>query len=114
MSEYLIIGNGVAGTTAAENIRKIEKHGRITIVTEEGLPFYYRIRLNEYISGDIKKDALIAKRDSWYSENSIGLMLNTRVTGIYPDKREVVIDEGDIIHYDRLLIATGSRSFIPP
>ncbi len=114
MGEYLIIGNGVAGTTAAENIRKIDKAGRITIVTEEGLSFYYRIRLNEYISGDIGKDALMAKRGSWYSENNIGLMLNTRVTGIDPEKRQVVTEKGDAIHYDKLLIATGSRSFIPP
>lgn len=114
MSEYLIIGNGVAGTTAAESIRKIDKSGRITIVTEEELSFYYRIRLNEYISSDIGKDALMAKRASWYDQNNIGLMLNTRVTGIDPDKRQVATEKGDTIHYDKLLIATGSRSFIPP
>jgi len=50
MTRYLIIGNGVAGTTAAENIRKQDKDGDITIITEEDLPFYSRIRLNEYIA----------------------------------------------------------------
>lgn len=114
MSEYLIIGNGVAGTTAAENIRKIDKAGRITIVTEEGLSFYYRIRLNEYISGDVGQDGLMAKKGSWYSENNIGLILNTRITSIDPDKRQVVTEKGDTIHYDKLLIAAGSSSFIPP
>jgi nitrite reductase (NADH) large subunit len=114
MSDYVIIGNGVAGTTAAENIRKIDKAGRITIITEEGLSFYYRIRLNEYISGDINKDALMAKRGSWYIENNIGLILNTRVTGIETDKMQAVTEKGETIHYDKLLIATGSRSFIPP
>jgi nitrite reductase (NADH) large subunit len=114
LSEYLIIGNGVAGTTAAENIRKNDKTGRITIVTEEDLSFYYRIRLNEYISGDINKDALMAKKGSWFSENNIRLMLNTRITGADPDKRHVITEKGDTIPYDKLLIATGSRSFIPP
>jgi len=50
MTDYLIIGNGVAGTTAAENIRKTDKEGNITIMTGEDLPFYHRIRLTEYIS----------------------------------------------------------------
>ncbi|MCP4633235.1 MAG: FAD-dependent oxidoreductase, partial [candidate division Zixibacteria bacterium] len=71
MTNYLIIGNGVAGTTAAENIRKQDAEGKITIITEEGTPFYYRIRLNEYLSGDIDENALIAKNEQWYKERDI-------------------------------------------
>ena len=79
MSNYLVIGNGVAGTTAAENIRKIDKEGNITIVTGEGLPFYYRIRLNEYISGEIEEDDLVAKKEEWYRNQNINLELVTRI-----------------------------------
>jgi NADPH-dependent 2,4-dienoyl-CoA reductase/sulfur reductase-like enzyme len=50
---------GVAGTTAAEFIRKQDVKGKITIVTGEALPFYYRIRLNEYISADISEQTLV-------------------------------------------------------
>ena len=50
--KYIIIGNGVAGTTAAINIRKIDNEGEITILSDEAYPFYSRIRLMEYISGD--------------------------------------------------------------
>ena len=73
MTDYVIIGNGVAGTTAAENIRKNDKEGPITMVTEEGLPFYYRVRLNEYISGGVTEQELIAKKDKWYREQNIEL-----------------------------------------
>lgn len=114
MTEYLIIGNGVAGTTAAENIRKNDSNGKITIVTDEDLSFYYRIRLNEFISGEIDQDVLLAKKDSWYEDNNIELMLNTRITDGEPDKRTVVTDKDEILTYDKLLIATGSHSFIPP
>jgi len=114
MAGYLIIGNGVAGTTAAENIRKNDKAGKITIVTDEDLSFYYRIRLNEYISGDISQDELMAKKNSWYKENNIELKLNTKITGVDPDKKTVVTDKGESLSYDKLLIATGSHSFIPP
>ena len=62
MTSYLIVGNGVAGTTAAENIRKLDKTGKITVVTEESTPFYYRMRLPEFISGDLTEDKLNAKK----------------------------------------------------
>ena len=75
MANYLVVGNGVAGTTAAENIRKNDKSGAITIVTEEDLPFYYRIRLNEYVSGDIDEKTLIAKKEKWYKDHDINIML---------------------------------------
>jgi len=114
MAGYLIIGNGVAGTAAAENIRKNDKAGEITIVTDEDLSFYYRIRLNEYISGDISQGELMAKKDSWYRENNIELKLNTKITGIDPDKKSVATDKGESLSYEKLLIATGSHSFIPP
>ena len=62
MKNYLIVGNGVAGTTAAENVRKQDKEGKITIVTDEDFPFYWRLRLNEYLAGDLAEEALAAKK----------------------------------------------------
>jgi nitrite reductase (NADH) large subunit len=114
MAKYLIIGNGVAGTTAAENIRKQDKKGNITIVTDEDLPFYWRIKLNEYISGDITEEQLLAKKEDWYKEQDITLKLKTRIVGAYPEKKVVVTEDNEELVYDSLLIATGSHSFIPP
>ncbi len=114
MANHLIIGNGVAGTTAAENIRKLDKAGKITIVTEESTPFYYRMRLPDFISGDLTEDKLSAKKDQWYKDQGIELKLKTRIQGADPGKKTVSTQNGLEIPYDRLLIATGSRSFIPP
>jgi len=114
MKNYLIVGNGVAGTTAAENIRKLDKEGNIRIVTDEDLPFYYRIRLNEYISGDMAERDLIAKGRDWYHERAIDLRLRTRVIDVKPTEKVVITDKDERIPYDVLLIATGSHSFIPP
>jgi len=114
MVDYLIIGNGVAGTTAAENVRKVDKEGKITVVTEESTPFYYRMRLPDFISGDLTEDKLSAKKDQWYKEQGIELKLKTRIQGANPSKKSVVTQGNQEIAYDRLLIATGSRSFIPP
>jgi nitrite reductase (NADH) large subunit len=114
MTNYLIIGNGVAGTTAAENIRKIDKSGYIRIVTDEDIAYYYRTRLNEYISGDIIEQDLLAKKQGWYKETGIELLLKTRITTGDPLKKIVIAEDNKKIHYDKLLIASGSRSFIPP
>ncbi len=114
MKKYLIIGNGVAGTTAAENIRKNDPEGQITIVTDEVLPFYYRIRLNEFISGDIQEEALVAKKKQWYGDNRIDLKLGTPVTGADPEKKVLLTGDNQEYSYDVVLVAAGSHSFIPP
>jgi len=114
MKNYLIIGNGVAGTTAAENIRKHDKEGKITIVTDEAFPFYWRIKLNEYISGDVKEEDLLGKKEAWYREQKIDLRLKTRMVGAEPGQRVVITETGERLPYDCLLVAAGSHSFVPP
>ncbi|MFC1523633.1 NAD(P)/FAD-dependent oxidoreductase [Thermodesulfobacteriota bacterium] len=112
--KYLIIGNGIAGTTAAETIRKIDSAGEITIITDEDLPFYYRIRLNDYIAGDVTEQELVGKKKSWYGDRNISLHTGLRVVSGIPGDREIVTSNHLVFPYDRLLLATGSRSFIPP
>ena len=114
MANYMIIGNGVAGTTAAENIRRQDKKGNITIVTDEDLSFYWRIKLNEYISGDITEEQLLAKKEDWYRDQNITLKLKTRIVRADAQKKVVVTEDKKELAYDSLLIATGSHSFIPP
>ena len=114
MKKYLILGNGVAGTTAAENIRKQDKEGKITIVTDEEFPFYWRLRLNEYLAGDITEEALAAKKAQWYGDQRIDLKLKTLIAGADPNEKVVFTEDKQRLSYDSLLIATGSHSFIPP
>ena len=114
MKNFLIIGNGVAGTTAAEFIRKHDAKGKITIITDEALPFYYRIRLNEYISSDISEQELVAKNQQWFKDNDIDLELRTRIVEANPQQKVIVSENNRKFYYDLLLIATGSHSFVPP
>ncbi|MCF8143475.1 MAG: FAD-dependent oxidoreductase [Deltaproteobacteria bacterium] len=114
MTDYLIVGNGVAGTTAAETIRKQDKNGSILTLTDEDLPFYYRIRLSEFLTGDLSDQNLVAKEESWYQDQEIKLRLNARVVNAEPREKTVILKNGERISYDSLLVATGSHSFIPP
>jgi len=114
MAHYLIIGNGIAGTTAAEHIRKQDDKGSITIVADEGLAFYNRMKLNELISGEMPEQKLMMKKDEWYKEQRIDLKLKTRIESAEPAEKVVVTKDNKKLPYDRLLIAAGSHSFIPP
>lgn len=114
MTNYLIMGNGVAGTTAAEHIRKLDKEGDITIISDEDVPFYYRLRLNEYLAGKLDEDGLIANEKQWYKDQDIHLKLGARVVSVEAVKKFVETEDKDRLFFDRLLVATGSHSFIPP
>ncbi len=112
--KYIIIGNGVAGTTAAANIRKVDHEGEITIVSDEAYPFYSRIRLIDYLAGETDEKGLVIYKDAWYEKNNIKLLLNTPVSEIDKDMKEIAVPSGQRLKYDKLLIATGGVSFIPP
>jgi nitrite reductase (NADH) large subunit len=111
---YIIIGNGVAGTTAAEAIRKNDPAGEIKIFTDEAFPFYSRIRLIEYLAGELEEPKLQIRAKAWYEDQRIGLFLNTKITAIDKDRKHVVTQSGEPYPYDKLLLATGSNSFVPP
>lgn len=111
--KYLILGGGVAGTTAAINIRKLDTEGAITIVSEESAPFYSRIRLIELLSGSIREEALIIKREIWYEDNRIELISNSRVIKIDAGQMTATLDSSSTIGFDRLLIALGASCRLP-
>jgi nitrite reductase (NADH) large subunit len=111
---YVIIGNGVAGTTAASFLRDLDTEGHITVVTEESIPFYSRIRLIEYLSKEADAEDIIMKDDEWYNRKNIKVLLNTYISDIDREKKCIATNKGESLPYDRLLLATGGISFIPP
>ncbi len=110
---FLIIGNGAAGYYAAETIRKINKTCKITIVSNESELSYYRPALSDLInSNDTSKFYIVD--ESWYKENDIYVLLNTNVEKINEESQTVTLDTGFDLRYDKLILANGSRNFIPP
>lgn len=113
-TKYLIIGNGIAGLAAIREIRKKDKEARIKIVSSEGVLTYYRTKLTEYISKDFEDEELLVAKEEWYADNNIELHLSKIVEEIDTDNNKIVLDDSQQIEYDKLLIATGSRPFVPP
>ena len=114
MTTYLIIGNGVAGNAAAENIRKFDPEGQIAIFSKEDRPFYYVPALPEYVAGDKEADQIIIHAQSWYEQHRIDLHLATAVTKIDAAQKFVETAKGERLAFEKLLLATGGKSFIPP
>jgi len=112
--KYVIVGSGVAGTNAAKNIRKIDQDGEITILTEENIPFYSRIRLIEYLAGEANAEDITIHNKNWFETNKITFLQDSPVTEIDKDKKRVATTKGESFDYDRLLLATGGVSFVPP
>ncbi|MDX1745029.1 MAG: FAD-dependent oxidoreductase [Halobacteriales archaeon] len=104
---YVIIGDGIAGSSAAETIREAAPGADITVVTDEGEPLYNRILIKEFAKGKIPEAPLSIHDETWYAKRDIELRLNTFITSVDTDARELTTHEGDVIAYDQLLVATG-------
>jgi len=107
--EYLIIGSGVAGITAAQEIRHVDPDGRVLVVSDEGTPYYYRASLSEWIAGKTTDDMLPGRTPSFYEHMHISQKTGHAVR-VDPEAHQVHLADGEILGYDRLLIATGARA----
>lgn len=104
---YVIIGNGVAGTTAAENLRKIDPNCSIQLLTNEAYPLYNRVSLPRFLQGVITEQKVMIRDFAWHEQRNIQLITETLVTNVNTDERVVVMDNGQQLPYDALLVATG-------
>jgi nitrite reductase (NADH) large subunit len=114
MTTYLIVGNGVAANSAAESIRKLDPEGAISMFSKGKHNFYYVPALPEYVSGEKKIKDFTLHDEKWYEKNRIDLHLGAEITAIDPAQKTAVAKNGERFHYDRLLLACGGVSFVPP
>src|SRR3954471_19817362 len=112
----VVIGNGMAGARAVEEVlaRGGADQFDITMFGDEPYGNYNRILLSHILSGVQDTSEIFINPLDWYRENAITLHAGSRVTDIDRASRKVLSDTGIKLHYDKLLIATGSRAFIPP
>lgn len=112
--KLVVIGNGMAGISAVEQILKLTTKFDITVFGSEPHPNYNRIMLSYVLEGSKTIDDIVLNDLHWYQENGITLHIGTTVTKIDEQAKEVVTDGGVRVPYDKVLIATGSNSFILP
>ncbi len=110
----MIIGSSAAGAKAAETIRRLQPTAAIAVITEEEVPFYSRCLLPSYLSGEKDEKGLSFRHDSFADDLSLDMFLGERVVSLNPERQQLTTESGIVFGYDKLLIATGSSSLMPP
>lgn len=110
----VIIGNGMAANRVLEEMGTEHAFDQIQVLSDEAIPHYNRIMLSPLLANETSLPDITPHDASWYRRHRIQIYLNHPVKEIDPDNRQVICHNGEIFKYDALLLATGSRSAIPP
>ncbi len=105
--KYVIIGSGISGTTAAEELRKIDDACEITILSTEKHRLYSRVLLPRYIKGTLPRERCFLKKETWYAEQNIRCVFGVRVVELNVAEKFVSTADGQTFGFDRLLLATS-------
>jgi len=114
--KYLIIGGGVAGTTAAETIRQNDAIAPVAVINDESYPVYSRVALSKHAFYSQEEEDYWYKKPEWYVKENIELIAGKSAINLDINKKIVRLNDGEEIEYEKLLIATGScaRKWVVP
>lgn len=108
--DFLIIGGGLAGVSAAETLRALGARGSVAIVSGEVDPPHDRPPLSkEFLRDERSREQILLRPLDFYQSKRVGLVLGRPALSLKPDAHEVVLADGETVGYQRLLLATGGR-----
>ncbi len=108
-----VIGNGAAGNVAAETIIRYKPEAEVMMFARESYPLYSPCALPDCLGGDLERARLFLKKAEDYRSNGIETIFGQNVEKIDVKERLVITDQASY-HYDRMIMATGSKAVIPP
>jgi len=111
---YVVIGNGIAGQTCAEELRKLDADASIVMIAAEKHPLYNRVALPRYLRGQVRREKVFMRTIEDYQRQNLDIHFETWVTEIDAQAKVVHTNRGETFAYDALLIATGGRPKPPP
>lgn len=109
MARHVIIGGGIAGVSALEEIRKLNPTGEITLFEIEEIPCYSRVLLPHYVKGIVPREKVFLRTPDWYGRQGVDWRHGVQVEGIDVSNRFVTTSEGREEPFDTLLITTGTE-----
>ena len=111
---YVILGNGIAGQTAAEELRKLDADASIVMIAAERHPLYNRVALPRYLRGQVRREKVFMRTVEDYAKHNLEIHFETWATEVDVVTRMVRTNRGQEFPYDALLVATGGRPKPPP
>jgi NAD(P)H-nitrite reductase large subunit len=113
MKRYMIIGSGTAAVGCLEGIRSVDREGTVTMISKEGRMPYYRPLISYYLQGKTDFDQMKYRPDGFYKDNNCDVIFAS-AESIDSVAKTVRLDNGSLLLYDELCVATGSSPFVPP
>lgn len=111
--KYVLIGNSAAAVGCIEGIRQQDKNGEIVVVADEPYHTYSRPAISYLLYGKTTEERMKYRPNDFYQKMNCAVMLSRKATRVEPQEKWLFLGDGTIVEYDKLLIATGSRPFIP-
>lgn len=111
---YVIIGNSAAAVGTIAGIREFDSTGNITVISDEKYHTYSRPLISYWLQGKVNDKNIMYRPADYYEQNGVTPVLGRKVMKIDTSNRTVVLDDGLSVQYDKLMVATGSKPFVPP
>lgn len=111
---YVIIGNSAAAVGTIAGIREFDSTGNITVISDEKYHTYSRPLISYWLQGKVNDKNIMYRPADYYEQNGVTPVLGKKVTKIDTTNKAVVLDDGLSVQYDKLMVATGSKPFVPP
>lgn len=112
-TKYIIIGASAAGINAAKTLRKLDKHSKITVISKDNA-VYSRCMLHRVLDGSRNLETINFTEPDFFEKNDIDWIKNVDVRSIDIDSKKVILENNTTYKFNKLLIASGASSFIPP
>ncbi|MEN3280103.1 MAG: nitrite reductase large subunit [Solirubrobacteraceae bacterium] len=114
LAGVVVVGGGIAGQAVCEALREHDADTPITLVCAEPRLPYDRVRLSEILVSGASTETLALRPPEWFEDQRVGVLVGRRVAAVRPDERFVVLEDGAVLPYRALVLATGSNPLMPP
>ena len=113
MPKYVIVGASAAGIGAVEAIRDVDPVGTITVISEEPCPQYSRPMISDFVSGKATFQKMMCREDDFWKENAVQALTGQTAISLNLREKYVLLNNSERISYEKLLVATGGKPFVP-
>jgi NAD(P)H-nitrite reductase large subunit len=113
MPKYVIVGASAAGIGAVEAIREVDPVGTVTVISDEQCPQYSRPMISDLVSGKANFDKMLCREDTFWQKKHVEALTGRTAISLNLAEKWVALDKGDHVNFEKLLIATGGKPFVP-
>jgi NAD(P)H-nitrite reductase large subunit len=113
MAKYVIVGASAAGLAAVEAIRNVDQAGTITIITDENCSHYSRPMISDFVSGKADLKKMDCRNEEFWKQNNVEAIIGKKATALNLQEKTVQLEGGEKVAYEKLLLATGGKPFVP-